>query len=103
MIEFRILNRSVRVEMLGMIPEFLSERNPEPAKIQLDRNYRHGGGWSPMEGFKLGKDMSLSYPGDPPMKPWAEAALRDELIYIYPHAWVMILQPDMSFEVARMD
>jgi len=91
------------LEALGLIPEFLSNDNPAPAKEQLDKNYQHGGGWWPMEGFKMCPDHSLVYPGDPPYKPIAQAWLRDELIVIYPYSWVAIIQPDKSFEVARMD
>lgn len=102
MIEFRKLQEHVTLAHLGYIPSFLSEADPRPAKEQFEENYSFGG-WQPMKGFKLNKDMSLKYPGDPPMKPWAEATLRQELIYVYQSGWVMILQPDMSFEVARLD
>jgi hypothetical protein len=29
--------------------------------------------------------------------------LRDELILIYEHSWVAIIQPDRTFETCRMD
>ncbi len=90
-------------EHLGLIPMFLSDDDPRPAKEQLHENYAHGGGWHPFNGFKLQADDSLTYPGDPPQRPIAEMVLRDERVVLYPHAWVAIIQPDRSYEVCRMD
>jgi hypothetical protein len=81
----------------------LSEDDPRPAREQLDSHYKHGGGWVPFEGFRLGSDNSLLYPGDPPIRPVARARLRDEVILVYLHDWVAIKQPNGSFEVCRMD
>ena len=104
MLQFTILDPQFHPDMLGFIPMFLHENNPRPAKEQLDSNYRHGGGWNPFMGFTLDKeDMSIQYPGDPKLHPIAHATLRDEKIYVYPYAWVLILQPDGSFEISRMD
>lgn len=92
-------------EALGLIPGFLSESDPRPAREQLDAHYQHGGGWQPMDKWVLNKEsLSIRYPGgDPPLAPIAISQLRDERIAVYPHAWVLILQKDGSFEVARMD
>lgn len=89
--------------MLGFIPDFLHEGNPKSAKEQLHNNYGHGGGWRPFPGFKMNEKKQLTYPGDPPTIPLAEGKLREETIIIYQHAWVAIVQPDGTFEVARMD
>lgn len=91
------------IDALGMLPEFFSVNDPRSAREQLNDAYAHGGGWSPLPGFKLSADYILKYPGDPPMKPLAAARLRDEEIIIYPHAWVCIKQSDGTFEVARID
>lgn len=88
---------------VGLIPDMLSEHNPKPAVQQLHDGYSHGGGWDPFNGFKLAADNSLTYPGDPALKPIAEMKLRDELILVYEHSWVAVIQPDRSFEVCRMD
>ena len=88
---------------VGMIPHWLDESDMRNAREQLDEHYQHGGGWQPFHGFKLKKDLSLSYPGDPPHKPLALMKLRDEVVAIYQYGWVMILQPNGSFEVCRMD
>jgi hypothetical protein len=71
----------------------------------LDANYQHGGGWRPLAGWKLNHaTMALTYPGDPPLTPFAMTVLHDvEAIYFYPYAQVLILQQDGSFEVARMN
>lgn len=89
-------------EALGYIPNFLSSADPRPAREQFNERYVFGG-WRPFEGFKLGKDFALLYPGDPPTIPVAWTLLRDERIVVYLHQWVAIIQPDNSFEVCRMD
>jgi hypothetical protein len=91
--------------MLGYIPGFIHEDDPRPAKEQLNANYAHGGGWFPMTGFiVVDRDsMKLKYPGDPAMTPLYSAKLREEEIYVYSHAWVVIVQKDGSWEMARMD
>ena len=104
MIKFKLLHPKMTEEHLGLLPEFLSESDPSPARTQLDENYRHGGGWDPFKGFKFDLvTKSLKYPGDPPMKPLAVAKLRDEEIYFYDGAWVAVVQPNGDYEVARMD
>lgn len=90
------------MEQLGYLPGFLSEDDPRPAREQLDSNYQHGGGWRPLPGWER-NGWIITYPGDPPLKPFALTHLRDETIVFYPHAQVMIVQPDGAFEVARMD
>jgi len=95
--------------MLGYIPQMLSEADPRPAKEQLDEGYRHGGGWQPFPrhiggtGFAMLPSGNMQYPDDPETQLLAETRLRDETIRVYLHAWVAIVQPDGSFEVARMD
>ncbi len=90
-------------EMLGFIPEFLNEDDPRPAKEQIDSNYGHGGGWHPLPGWTMLPDGNISYPGDPPCLLLAETKLRDETIRVYQYAWMAIIQPDGSFEIARLD
>jgi hypothetical protein len=88
---------------VGIIPLWLHEEDPRPAREQLNSNYGHGGGWQPFKGFKLLRNHSIQYPGDPPLQPLAIMRLRDEMIAVYPHSWVMILQKDGSHEICRMD
>lgn len=90
-------------EFLGFIPTFLNEADPRTARDQIDDNYAHGGGWRPAPGFTLDfEDMLLCYPEDPPMKPLAATMMRDEMILVYPHAWVVIITGD-EWEVSRLD
>ena len=96
-------DRRVTAEHLGLIPGMLDDEDPAPAREQLDKNYQYGGGWRPFAGFKMLKDGSLKYPGDPPMHVLAMTRLRDEVIALYEHAWVVIRQKDGSFEASRMD
>lgn len=97
------LAKGTTPDHLGLIPLWLNEDDSRPAKEQLDSAYGHGGGWWPFNGFTLTSDNSLTYPGDPPLRPIAWTKLRDETIVMYRHAWVAIIQPDRSFEVCRMD
>jgi hypothetical protein len=90
-------------EMLGYIPLFLNEAMPGTAREQLHHNYAHGGGWQPFNGFTMLPSGNMKYPGDPETQLLAEARLRNETIRVYTHAWVAIVQPDGTFEVARMD
>lgn len=103
MIQFEFLHPEMTDEHLGFLPLMLDERNPAPAREQLDAGYQHGGGWNPFQGFTLTDANELTYPGDPAYTPLAQAKLRDELIVFYDHSWVAIIQPDRSFEVCRMD
>lgn len=99
--------RFTRMEYAGLLPTFLSERDPRPAKEQLHTAYAHGGGWRPFRGFRFHQlhpgSAQLLYPGDPPMREISRAKLRNETIILFQADWVAIVQSDGSFEVARMD
>lgn len=99
--DWKMLDSRMTLDHLGYIPMFLSDDNPRSAKEQIDAAYQSG--WHPFKRFELGLDNTLRYPGDPPQKPLAQTKLRDELILFYPGSWVAIIQPDRSFEVARID
>jgi hypothetical protein len=90
------------IEMLGFIPEFLSEDDPRPAREQINDKYGHGGGWRPLPGFRM-TENALHYPEDPPYALLFETTLHDEVIRFYNYAWVAIISADGSFEVCRMD
>lgn len=91
------------MEMLGFIPDFLSEADPRSAREQFNANYSHAGGWKPFKGFTMLKNGNLKYPGDEPTRLLAETRLRDETIRFYQHAWVAVIQTDGSYEICRMD
>ncbi len=111
MIQFELLHPNMTKEHLGIIPYFLSEDNPAPAKDQIAAKYI--GGWSRFDGFQvINRDtMTIQYPNDPgdddpadpPLKPLASASLRDEKLYFYDGAWLLILQPNGDYEIARLD
>ena len=86
----------------GFIPTFLHDDDPRPAKEQF--NDRYLGGWNKFSGFTFNEsDGTLKYPGDPTMNTLGAMIFRDEMILLYPSAWVLILQQDKTWEVARMD
>lgn len=106
MISFRAINDCpyVLADVVGFIPLFLSAQDERSAKDQIDAGYAHGGGWHAYKGFDLDPvTMALKHEGDPSLLPWAMGKLRDEEIYVYPHAWVLIMQMDGQWEVARID
>jgi hypothetical protein len=108
-IEIELLHPNVRHDVFGILPEFLDQNDPRPAREQFNERYAHGGGWSPSKGWQLLKDDSIYYSKsveegeDPRHPPLARIKFRDESIVIYDHAWVAIIQKDRSFEVSRMD
>jgi hypothetical protein len=92
------------IKMLGYIPDLLSDSDPRSAKDQINANYAYGGGWAPFKKNNwLIVNDSIKYLTDPPHPLLFEARLRDETIRFYNGAWVAIVQPDGSFEVARID
>ncbi len=95
------LKRNITPEHLGLIPSFLDEDDPRPAREQFDAKYI--GGWMPFPGFEMLEGGDLKYPEDPVTICLAETKLRDETIRFYQSSWVSITQPDGSFEVSRMD
>ena len=111
MIRFTALHPAA-AQLVGYIPLMLEESDPRPAAVQFNERYAHGGGWSPLTGWRRsGSDeetdpcqrYAVQYPGDPVMRPVAIAKLRDEVICVYPHAWVGVFQPGGELELSRMD
>jgi hypothetical protein len=45
----------------------------------------------------------MHYPGDPDFPPVAKLQFRDETVVFYDSAFVAIIQPDGSYEIARLD
>lgn len=91
------------VEMLGYLPGMFSESDPRSAQEQLNDRYGHGGGWQPFNGFTLLPNKELKYPGDPPIKPLAITVLHNDVLIFYEHEWLLVLRPDNTWEVARVD
>lgn len=103
--KWKMLHPNATIDHLGFLPSFLDEDEPLPAAEQIDSNFQHGGGWKPFDGFIFNPDdNSLKYPGDPPLRPCAETRLRGEHILLYhPGSWIVIVQPDGSWEAAKVD
>jgi hypothetical protein len=88
---------------VGLIPTFLDLDDPRPAAVQFQERYEYGG-WRNQDGLTaVDGTPVLQYPGDPPLKPIAMMALREEAIFVYLHGYVSIFQPDGTFEACRMD
>lgn len=103
------------IDMLGFIPSFLDLDEPGDAVEQLDRNYQHGGGFRPtVVNFKVDLDLNgpseLVYPGSPEDGEEDEiypalyrAKFRDEWVYVFASAWVLVHKKDGTNVIARMD
>ena len=102
MLEWELRHSRVTLEVLGRLPSFLSENDPRPAREQLDAGYKKFGGWKPFKGFTM-TARGLEYPNDPPQPLLAETRLRDEVVQLYKGSWVVVIQPDGNYEIARMD
>lgn len=100
--EWKLCHPKFTAEGLGYLPSFLSESDPRSAREQLDAGYSQFGGWTSFPGFKM-TERGLEYPGDPPQPLLAETRLRDEIVRLYNGSWVAIIQPDGSYDIARMD
>lgn len=104
-LEWDILHPNASQHHLGYTVQWIDPNNPEPLRVQLDKNYRHGGGYTPFQGHTLTDTLSLAYPGDPLVQPYWLCKFRDEeWLIVYPHAWFLILNPKTRvWVVARMD
>lgn len=98
-------------ECWGFILGFLDEDDPRPAKEQFNEKYL--GGWFPFKYFDLvTSNMTLVFngeqdpedgPPDLPLFPLSMIQFREEMLLLYPHDWVVIIQNDDTWEVARMN
>ena len=87
----------------GIIPSFLNEHDPRPARDQINDRYR-GGWWPAPARMKFNPEtLALTYPGDPPFQPLSALYFRDERLLIYPGEWVVIVQPDETWQASRLD
>lgn len=92
-------------DVCGLIPSFVREDDPRPARDQFNDRYSFGGGVVPIGGGGEIVDTMWTYPGDRPLPPVAVLRLHEtETIYIYQHAFVAIVQDgDGSVVMTRMD
>ena len=103
-----LLQPGMTPDCLGLLPDFLQEADPRPARDQIAEN--HCGGWDSFKGgtLSLGEPGDVkpvgtySYPGDPDMTPLAVSKLRDEVIFLYPADFVAIVQSDGTYDIARI-
>ena len=88
--------------MLGFLIMFIDAEDKTSAVDQIDRHYNAY--WNTIKNHtRIGDDGTMYYPDDPPQKPLASAQHFDETLYFYPSAWVVVVKPDKSFDIARID
>lgn len=95
-------------DLLGFIIYFLDTDDPRPAKEQINERYAHGGGWKFYPGkwtmtFDADDVPHFRYPGDPPVRARGRSELHSERLFIMDHGYFAIVQPDGTFEIARLD
>ena len=104
-------NRPDGYQMLGFIPGMLDENDPDPVCNQLHKNYAHGGGWRPFEGFTMtrtaGGKFRIKYSGDPSYDEVARIYCKDKIVAVFPHGWVAVIDNTAEevppHEISRMD
>ena len=90
------------VEDWGLILSFLDFDDPRGAVEQFNGKYIAG--WNPFDGFTFDiATGTLTYPEDPPMKPISAVIFRDERIVLFDYSWVMVIKPDDTWQISRMD
>lgn len=100
---WELLHPRMTLGHLGYIPSFLTSSDGRSAIAQIRERYISG--WPAFRGhrFTLHSDDSLTSPRDPRLDCRARTTLRQERILFYDHAWLLVQQPDKSFEIARID
>lgn len=95
-------------QVWGYIPTFLSLNNPEGAVYQFAANY---GSWMSSDRATLeflGPDTDhvavMRYPGDPDLLEIDRFKFRHEIVIIFPHAFVAVVDPDLgTYSISRLD
>lgn len=103
------LHPQAHEDHLGFIPTFFNPESPLSAAEQVQEQYC--GGWNPSSGFELGGAAELNkpwtfklyYPGDPPLVPLWASPFRNQIIVVYEYGYTAIFDPDLGFEVSRLD
>jgi hypothetical protein len=93
---------------LGFLPAFLNERDPRPAKEQINSAYQH---WNPLVGFKLmvsGTDPLDSVlehvQSEERMEALAMCRLGSEWVFLFEYEFVAIWHPiRRTVEVSRVN
>lgn len=96
---------SLAEQHLGRIPLLINPQCNDPVWLQVQDNYPDG--WNPVPAAERHKwtltgDEYLIYLGLPPVAPAAMAWLRSEKILVYPAGWVVVVQLNGDFTVARI-
>ena len=102
---WELLHPDMTAEALGLLPLMLSEEDMRSARDQLQWHCAQHS--KPVVfttwGFTFNpKTYSLKADGTAINRPLAKSSLRDETILFYRFSWLVIMQPDDSYVVARI-
>ena len=97
-------------QCVGYLPQIFLEDDPHTAQEQANTNYAHGGGWVSFmnKGFQLAgsadKKFYLTYPGDPKTHELSRTTFHNQLLVMFEHSWVGIIEADNTLsDIARID
>lgn len=107
-LEWKLHHPRANRETLGFIPEWLDAADASPLSEQIDRNYKHGGGWHSCKKFwgEIDSEGTLHspYEGDQPLPLIASVEHPNgQKLHFYPHAMVAVFDADGTFDLARID
>lgn len=111
MIQFTRTEQQPRMSLdqcVGALPYCWDASDPRPAIVQHDERQMGNGPFRKQPDPKWkwsADDHGLRYPGDPAMFPLATAKLplSGEMILVYPHAWVAIVQTGANPRLVSVD
>lgn len=93
------------LDVLGLLPEIITDKDSRPVREQIEDRYAHGGGWKPMEGFTFDPmSATLTYKDGEQMLALAYAAVRNEVVVLYESAILLVFnRTDNTYDVIRID
>lgn len=92
-------------DRLGYLPLILLDEDPASFEDQLNNRYAHGGGHKKaLPAWRFNHNtLTLVYPGDPPMRPIAHAKFHDSHLYVFDHAWTVLVKDGKMVDIQRLD
>jgi hypothetical protein len=92
------------IDACGFLLGFIFGKDRTVAE-NMEKNYKFFHDWSQPEGADI-VDEKFTYPGDPPLYPFAKIVAEEhpeEIVYIYPHAIVAVVNSGTFVQWTRMD
>lgn len=105
-VEYKTVTPPDHPELWGFILDMLQPESELPMWEQVDKGYRHGGGWQDFDQFDVTKNedgtYTMTYPGDPPLQQRDNIIFGDEMLVMFSYSWILWVKGDEQ-KVARID